>query len=84
MTNIFRVLLELKDDIDLVFGLNDSWNWTFCSPCYLGEKFHSICFDSVCLFFRLPLSNKENKEIPSEEGLGIAKSPEGPKLDPHF
>ena len=24
------------------------------------------------------------KEIPSEEGLGIAKSPEGPKLDPHF
>ena len=26
----------------------------------------------------------ETKEIPSEEGLGIAKSPEGPKLDPHF
>ena len=23
-------------------------------------------------------------EIPSEESLGIAKSPEGPKLDPHF
>ena len=30
------------------------------------------------------LLNIENKEIPSEEGLGIAKSPEGPKCDPHF
>ena len=30
------------------------------------------------------LKSTQIKEIPSEEGLGIAKSPEGPKLDPHF
>ena len=31
-----------------------------------------------------PVASGQIKEIPSEEGLGIAKSPEGPKLDPHF